>query len=133
MEIVMSRTIRAVSVLGATAALGGAAALGLAVATPAGASTVPAGASASAPAQAGLAFSGRALTGQSKPLLENQTCTFVSFGVDSGVTSFEVTDGKSTITFYSDSSCTDPLPVAMTPQGPWLFAEEGNYYSSTTS
>jgi hypothetical protein len=132
----MSRRMRIASALAGTAA-----ALGLAIAAPAmaSASTIPAGASASEPAQAGLAFQGRALTLQSKPLLENQTCTFISFGPDDpfGVTSYEVTDGKSTITFYSDDTCTDPLPVATTPSDPsegfWLFAEGGHFYSSTTS
>jgi hypothetical protein len=132
MEIRMSRTIRALSVLG------GMAALGLAIAAPASASTLAAPASASAPAQAGIAFSEGSATGQSLPLQANATCASISFGVDQPVASYEVTNPNSTITFYANSTCTDPLPVIAaafpgnTSSDFWLYAEGGDYYSSTT-
>jgi hypothetical protein len=125
MEIGMSRTIRAVSALGAMAALGG-----FAIAAPAtaSASTIAATASTSATAQAGVGYSNGSLGGQSVSLKENVTCA----ALPSEVSSYTVNAGV-TIHFYGNSACANALPTVALPgtdPGFWLYAEAGNYYST---
>lgn len=124
----MSRTIRRSALAATTAALGLAIAIAVAIAI------APSSASASADgvgyqAQAGLAFQVWNLTGASVPLKENTTCAPLN-NLGSG----EVTDGKSTITFFANSNCApvSELGVA-TPGNPAMFPLVGaEAYSSTS-
>jgi hypothetical protein len=109
----MSRRMRIASALAGTTAAAGLAiaapAMASASTTAAPASTTAVHASTSTQVQAGLGFYRSGLTGESIPLYENTACAALPYGGggfnDSPLSSFEVTDGKSTITFYQSSDC----------------------------
>jgi hypothetical protein len=104
----MSRRMRIASALAGTTA-----AVGLAIAAPAMASasttTAHASTTTSTQVQAGIGFYESDLTGPSIPLYANTTCAALPYAtlgtLTAPLSSFEVTDGKSTITFYQSSNC----------------------------
>jgi hypothetical protein len=125
----MSRTIRRASILAAAATAAG----GLAFAGPALA------ANASVQPQAGLAFYQFDLKGQTVPLQENAGCTELTEDTQEGTTfpmgSGEVTDGKSTITFYASLDCSPTSVTGVaTPGNPADYLElvGALSYTSTT-